>query len=499
MIIRLRAKHGSDIDLLADIWRLFFGTVDKEEDEAGDVYVEGRIEKVGCLAEGQANVITLLSKAEAGIASTEALSEEGYSLFRLEEPSDTYGARRTLRRQLYEALAKLTGVQFPWGSLTGVRPTQIAEFERQNTNSDEEAVKRLIDVWHVSEEKATLALETNTIEQEILASLPENAYAIYVGVPFCPSRCLYCSFTSRDAGRDPSLLDTYAYALEAELDHTFSVGQKRFGQLIALYIGGGTPTTLGDEAFSHLLERVISYTGKNIEITVEAGRPETITDEKLQTLQTHGITKICINPQTMRDETLPLLNRKHDVADVYEAFKKARAYGMTEINMDLIAGLTGESPDDFIYSVEKLIELDPEKITLHGLARKRGSFLKEESEASLHWPDAAWTHAFSKAQEKLRHAGFRPYYLYRQKYIHSGLENISFAKPGSETIYNVAMMSDRVHVLGFGAGSTTKFIVDTKANRLHTPKDVKMYVDNAAHYGTLKVDTARKLLPGFDR
>lgn len=507
MRVELRTKGEATCEILSDIWRLFFGVVQIEEDKDGDLFVEATLDPDSLHVSGSDDHFSIISEIASDTVKTSVFEvrfdESGIEYFvnryEREASMEPEGGRRIARRELYRALSELTGIKFPWGALTGVRPTQIAAFERERVHSDQAAIERLVDRWQVSREKATLAIKTNNKEQAILNALPPDAYAIYVGIPFCPSRCLYCSFTSRDAGRDPRLLGLYGDALQREIAKTLDAGTARFGTLVSLYIGGGTPTTLEDDDFERLLDQLIGYTGNEIEITVEAGRPETISEEKLRILEDCGITRLSINPQTMRDETLPRLNRRHSVSDVFQAFARAREYGMREINMDLIAGLAGETPEDFLYSVDTLIALNPEKISLHGLAKKRGSALKESTQKMIFWPDPRWTEAYLKAEERLEQHGYYPYYLYRQKYIHSGLENVSFAKPGKETIYNVAMMSDRVHVLGFGAGSTTKFIVDTKAKRLHTPKDVKMYIENAESYGQRKVQRASELLAFFDR
>lgn len=474
--VELRLNGHSEWDVLADVWRLFFGSAVRDDSDCLEATWPDACERKICIE----------SRVDESWVSTSIRTDDSDTRVKRERCSVS-NKRRLLKRQLYAALADATGMHFPWGSLTGVRPTQMAAHECWRTGSQEAAVRALTDAWHVSEEKARLAVETNAAEQAILQRLPADALALYVGVPFCPSRCLYCSFTSRDASRHPALLETYEAAVKRELDACFSDPVAAYGHPVALYIGGGTPTTLADRAFDRMLAAVLNVTGRDLEITVEAGRPETITESKLSLLQSHGITRICINPQTMNDETLPKLNRHHDTKDVFNVFERARRFGMTDINMDLIAGLEGETPADFLYSVKTLIALGPEKITLHALAKKSGSFLHGEAgKGGLYMPLPDWIDAFEKAQSWLREAGFAPYYLYRQKYTHAGLENIGFAKAGHATVYNVAMMSDRVNVLGFGAGSSTKFIVGTKAHRLHNPKDVKLYAERAASLGSEK-------------
>ena len=481
-MITLYTSGHEEHQILAEVWRLFFGRA--VLCETGD----------GVLVHEQdASPAVSIESALAGNRISTTVRASGAESFSLSEPCAYKDRRRVLKRQLYHALEQVTGIRFPWGSLTGVRPTQMADSILSAAGSPETAIHAMVQDWRVSPAKARLAMETNDAEQAILKRLPAAAYAVYVGIPFCPSRCLYCSFTSRDAGRDPSLLLRYTDAVAEELAACYSGPD--YGTPVAVYIGGGTPTTLADDAFDRLLGRLSGMVGGQPEVTVEAGRPETITNEKLRILQSHGISRICINPQTMNRETLPKLNRLHDTDDVIRVFHQARQHGMTDINMDLIAGLTDETPADFLFSVDALIRLNPEKITLHALARKAGSFLNEQDgKGSICRPLPAWIDAFQTAQDRLRAAGYFPYYLYRQKYAHAGLENIGFARPGHETVYNVAMMSDRVHVLGFGAGASTKFIVNARANRLHNPKDVRLYLEQAGQLGQSKVSAASKFL-----
>lgn len=486
-------QHGQR-DVLREIGRLFFGAITLVDDPAIAFVVEQAGELPGLNAHGATVVVT---SELAGNEVLTTIKDGDRTLWQTKEQIVPSDVRRALKRQLYAALSHATGIAFPWGSLTGVRPTQMADHEVKLASGDASlAASRLVDIWHVSPQKAALAVEVNAAERAILAAIPPSSFAVYIGIPFCPSRCLFCSFSSRDASRQPHLIEHYVDTVTEEWQQAFSRGVARYGTPLALYIGGGTPTTLADEPFDRLLHLALADLGTNIEITVEAGRPETITDAKLAIMKAHGITRICINPQTMRAETLPRVNRMHTVDDVERVFALARSYGMTDINMDLIAGLSGESPDDFLYSVRRLIELAPEKITLHALARKAGAYLNDLADKStVYKPLPQWVLAFAEAQAELRAAGYEPYYLYRQKYTHAGLENIGFAKPGHETIYNVAMMSDRVHVLGFGAGASSKIIVDTKAMRQHNVKDVLLYSEQGHMSGQAKLDFADRYLP----
>lgn len=489
----VRVVQHTHRDVLREIGRLFFGAIALVDDPAIAFVVEHAGDLPGLAAHSSS--VFLDSELRNGEALT-SFNDGDAILWQTREPSHPSDERRILKRQLYAALSAATGISFPWGSLTGVRPTQMADHEVTLAAGDRAlAASRLVSTWHVSPEKAALAVEVNAAEQTILAGFAPSSFAVYIGIPFCPSRCLYCSFSSRDASRQPHLIEHYVDTLSEEWQRAFAPGVAYYGTPLALYIGGGTPTTLADEPFDRLLQLALAELGTNLEITVEAGRPETITAAKLAIMQAHGISRICINPQTMRNATLPRVNRLHTVEDVERVFALARTYGMQDINMDLIAGLSGETPDDFLYSVRRLIELAPEKITLHGLARKAGAYLNDLADKStVYKPLPEWVAAFARAQDELRTAGYEPYYLYRQKYTHAGLENIGFAKPGHETIYNVAMMSDRVHVLGFGAGASSKIIVGTKAMRQHNVKDVLLYSEQGVASGQAKIELATRFL-----
>lgn len=387
-------------------------------------------------------------------------------------------ARRELKRQLYCQLECLTGVSFPWGSLTGVRPTQIAFEEIAALSGNLSQVKlRLIDFWRLSEKKADLAIETALAEEKLIRSVPEESLFVYLGVPFCPSRCSYCSFISRDARRQHQHLGTYVDAMVTEIKEVFSrIDRKVRG----MYLGGGTPTSLSDQDFARLLDTITAYVpvSENIEWTIEAGRPDTITAAKLDLIRQAGVNRICINPQTMHDDTLIRIGRNHSVSQTMEAFQMAREYGFNHINMDLIAGLPGESPADLLDSVSRLLELRPESITLHSLAIKRSSQLQQQSDGNIRnllRPYEELSEAVQVAGSRLRDSSYLPYYLYRQKDVVGGLENTGFALPGKSCLYNVAMMSDRFDIIGIGSGAMSKKTGGARTKRQPNSKDLLDY------------------------
>lgn len=388
--------------------------------------------------------------------------------------------RREVKRQLYQCLSTITGLKFPWGSLTGIRPTQVAaEAIRQNENL-ESARNELTDRWFVTSEKAGLALETALAEAALLANVPQNSAMVYLGVPFCPTRCSYCSFIAQDALFKAALLGPYVEAVLAET-RGFYAGLAESLPVSAVYVGGGTPTSLPDLLFERLLRGVLEIlpTLADAELTVEAGRPDTITPEKLAIIQSVRATRLCINPQTFHDATLDRIGRRHTTRQTIDAFRMARSMGFTSINMDLIAGLPGETPEDFSDSLDQALALGPDSITVHTLAMKRSSRLSQarvEQGGHPGLPDQALAAMLEHAGSRLRTAGLYPYYLYRQKDVAGGLENTGFARPGQGCLYNVGMMSDQCSVIGLGSGAMSKRVTGSRVERAPNPRDIADYI-----------------------
>ena len=396
--------------------------------------------------------------------------------------------RRVLKQQLHIILSRETGIEYPWGALTGVRPTQIARevigkvanLAQQPAQIKANAINELVDYWRLSVPKARLAVETALAEESILSRIEKdnNDCLLYVGLPFCPSRCLYCSFITQDARRHGASLDKYVEAVIQEAQGVFT--DSFTGRIAAVYYGGGTPTSLPVPLFRRYLEGILAVAplGEDVELTMEAGRPDTIDREKLEISREFGFHKICINPQTMHDETLRRIGRGHTVEETVKAFHLARSMGFDDINMDLIAGLPGENATKLLDSLSRVIELGPENITLHTLAVKKGSYLDQMLvDRDVLLPDQALIDAVERAHALLREHGYAPYYLYRQQNCRSGLENTGFTRDGRGSLYNVAMMSDQVPVIGLGSGSSSKAIVEGKAKRLYNPKDLLVYIE----------------------
>ncbi|MBR5387016.1 MAG: coproporphyrinogen dehydrogenase HemZ [Clostridiales bacterium] len=385
---------------------------------------------------------------------------------------------RQVKRDLYEKLAQITGISLPWGCLTGIRPTIVAQEEGFDPDA-------LVSKYFVREDKARLACDTARLESEIARSAREKLN-VYAGVPFCPGRCEYCSFIAQDATHHLNRLHDYAGAMITEMNELAPFINETPG---TIYMGGGTPTVFDEEDMRAVLECIAKTfrAGEGTEFTVEAGRPDTITEGKLIAMRDNKVSRICINPQTMRDETLRMINRRHTADDVVKTFELARRTGFDVINMDLIAGLKYETADDFLYSVKTLADLDPENITIHTLYKKRRAGMSREDVLNAEGRGDV-DKAVREAYELLTARGYVPYYMYRQKDTELGLENTGFCKPGTHNIYNVAMMSYECDVLSVGAGAMSKrAFKDGRYERCPNVKDVSLYMNECEKSAEKKI------------
>lgn len=387
--------------------------------------------------------------------------------------------KHAFKRYLYDVMKDFTGKSLPWGSLTGIRPTKIAYGMLDKGCSDEEILDVFRNTYEVSPAKASLGLDIAKREREILKDVHyEEGYSLYIGIPFCPTTCLYCSFTSYPIGGYRKVVDEYVDCLIREMEY---VSKRLEGQILdSVYIGGGTPTTLKPEQ----LDRLITALKKHFdfstvkEFTVEAGRADSITEEKLRVLYQHDVDRISVNPQTMKQETLDIIGRKASVDQVLEAYALARKVGFTNINMDLILGLPGELEEDVQYTIDKVVELAPDSLTVHSLAIKRASHLskwiQENGVETLKNTDAT----MEIATEGARRLGMEPYYLYRQKNMSGNFENVGYAKPGKYGLYNILIMEEKQTIVALGAGSITKVVwPDGRIERCDNVKDVKLYIE----------------------
>lgn len=364
-----------------------------------------------------------------------------------------------LCRMLYRIMRKLTGITPAWGCLTGIRPVKKVNKLLDEGLSKDEIFEVLKKQYYVSDEKLELAYKTACAQAEPLKALDKRSYSLYVSVPFCPSRCSYCSFVSHsiETPNAKKLLPQYVEKLCEEIELTSKIARELDLRLDTIYIGGGTPTSFSAEQ----LEAVMGAVQKNFDIskireyTVEAGRSDTITAKKLEVIRDFGATRISVNPQTMNDDVLKAIGRRHSAEDVVEAYRMARKLGFTNINMDTIAGLPTDTPEGFRHTIETLCNLDPESITIHTLTVKRSSNLFMQEERSV---DSRIGEMVSYGQKKLLETGYLPYYLYRQKNTVDNLENVGFAKEGYECLYNIYIMEEAQTILAVGAAGSTKLV-----------------------------------------
>lgn len=384
--------------------------------------------------------------------------------------------RNALLRVLYQVLHEVTQQTLPWGIMTGIRPTKQV-LERLEAGISEEDIRSYLkEEYFCSEEKIALSLSVAKREHEILKDLDyQNGYSIYIGIPFCPSTCHYCSFTSYPLERFSHLVEPYLEALTKEMEYAATCIPKK---LSTLYVGGGTPTTLTAKQLEYLLGKIDQYFGiKNLkELTVEAGRPDSITKEKLEVLKAFGVTRISINPQSMRQKTLDLIGRKHTATQIEEAYQMARELGHDNINMDIIIGLSGENPEDVAYTLEKIKEMNPDSLTVHTLAIKRAARLNTQKEQ---YKDMEAVRVGEMLENTVTFASendYHPYYLYRQKNMAENLENVGYARYGKEGIYNILIMEEKQTILALGAGGSSKFVFH-KENRIERVENVKSVID----------------------
>lgn len=387
--------------------------------------------------------------------------------------------KNRMKQCLYRMLQEYTGQSLPWGTLTGIRPTKIPMAMLEEGKSKAEIRKYMKDTYFASDKKTDLSIEIAERELELLKKIDyENGYSLYIGIPFCPSICLYCSFSSSPLGLWKDRVDDYLDALEKEID--FTAGACKDRVLNTIYIGGGTPTTLNPEQLDRLLTKVedsFDFSGL-VEYTVEAGRPDSITREKLAVLRKHDISRISINPQTMKQETLDFIGRHHTVAQTIESFQMARKLGFDNINMDLIVGLPEEKIEDVRETMEQIKALNPDNLTIHSLAIKRAARLRmfRDEHADMHiynsWETIDMTAEYAKEM------GMEPYYLYRQKNMAGNFENVGYAKPGQAGIYNILIMEEKQTIVALGAGSITKRVYpDGRIERCENVKDVAGYIE----------------------
>ena len=398
---------------------------------------------------------------------------------RLKTQQETVRLRRQILQQsYYKAAVQLLDKAPAWGAMSGVRPTKLSTKHILEGGTPQSADRMLRDVYYVSESRRKLAVDCSVSAVNAVRQMNENDISLYVGIPFCPTRCTYCSFVSRSIGRKTELLNPYLEALLKELSLTGRLLRDSGKTLRTIYIGGGTPTTLSAAQMALLLDAISESfdLSRCIEFTVEGGRPDTLDAEKLRTIREHGADRMSINPQTMQQQVLRACGRPHKPEDVVRAYGQAMDAGFTAVNMDLIAGLPKDTPEGFRDSLDRVAALHPANITVHTLALKKGADLFEHRE---NLPSAeAVTEMVGYAEQTLRAAGYRPYYLYRQKYMSGSFENVGWSRDGLDCLYNIYMMEELHTILSLGGGGMNKVnLPDGRLERFHNPKFPEQYIE----------------------
>ncbi len=369
----------------------------------------------------------------------------------------------------------------PWGILTGIRPVKIASKLIKLGKTPAETIEYFMTEYGATHEKAELAVRVAGIELPIIDAMNEKGISIYIGIPFCPTRCLYCSFVSNSGAKSARLIPEYLECLKKEIKYTADIIKQNKNIIESVYIGGGTPTTLGADQLSFLFETIFTEfdLSKNKEFTVEAGRPDTITKEKLKTIKDFGIDRISINPQSMNMETLKTIGRNHTPDEIRQAMYLARECGIKNINMDIIAGLPNETVDMFKYTVEEVEKLNPENTTVHTMSIKRSSKLNETIDAYNLTEGDSVAQMVDFAMKTITANGKEPYYLYRQKNMLGNLENVGYAKPGTESLYNIYIMEEVQTIISLGCGGVTKTVDRTtdRIERIFNVKEPKDYIE----------------------
>lgn len=445
--------------------------------------------------EGPVRVDALLFRPEG-----EYSASSGFPAEKLDEPDEAvyHTVSHALKQAFYKAGTALLGHELPWGSLTGVRPVKLPTKAMLAGRTAGQARRELEEEYRVSAPRAALAVECAQAALDVNRGLRRDGLALYLGIPFCPTRCAYCSFISSDIKGALALVDPYVDALCREIQLAGRLLREEHLHISCAYMGGGTPTTLTAEQLHKILSAVERFLPMErcAEFTVEAGRPDTITADKLETLKIHNIHRISINPQTMEDHVLRAMGRAHTAAQIVEAMALAgRRFGGL-VNMDLIAGLPTDSLEGFGRTLDQVLAMGPANITVHTLALKKGSRLAGEGLAGaggdLCAPETVEA-MLALASERLRGAGYAPYYLYRQKYMSGSFENVGWARPGAVCAYNIVMMEELQTVLSLGAGGITKLVdpENRKIVRLNNPKYAREYLESWDKIAAAKRTAAR--------
>ena len=430
----------------------------------------------------QGEAISSLHRGNIWLTATAKITADGKTVCasrRIRAAEETVRLRRrALQQSYYLAAIQLLPALPAWGALAGVRPTKITTRHMLEGGTPNSAGKLLKDVYYVTDDRRKLAVDCSVSTVKAANLLTKDDVSLYVGIPFCPTRCTYCSFVSRTIGKKTDLLNPYLHALLKEIEITGKLLQQSGKTLRTIYIGGGTPTTLTSPQMAALLDAIRDSfdLSRCIEFTVEGGRPDTLDAEKLRVIREHGADRMSINPQTMEDHVLRACGRPHTAADVVRTYHEAVDAGFKAINMDLIAGLPQDSIDGFKRSLDTVAALNPANITVHTLALKKGADLFEKREGLSSAEDV--TAMVEYANATLRGLDYKPYYLYRQKYMSGSFENVGWSRDNLDCLYNIYMMEEVHTILSLGGGGMNKVnFPDGSLKRFHNPKFPEQYIE----------------------
>jgi oxygen-independent coproporphyrinogen-3 oxidase len=386
--------------------------------------------------------------------------------------------QRAVKLSFYRAAVRLQGKKPVWGALSGIRPALLLRRLMDEGLDAAAACRRFTELYDVSPERTALTLSAARAACEAEHTLAPGDVCLYLGVPFCPTRCAYCSFVSQSVEKSMALIPDFVAAVQKDVAATAAAAAENGLRPVAVYLGGGTPTTLSPAQLDTVLTAMEEHFDLSAvrERTVEAGRPDTITREKLEVLRAHGVSRVSVNPQSMSDRVLEAIGRKHTAADVLRALETVRAVGGFRVNMDLIAGLPSDDAAGFARTLETVLSLGAENVTVHTLALKKGARILLEG---TRLPDAEEVgRMLDTAAAALRDAGYAPYYLYRQKFMSGGFENVGWCRPGTENLYNICIMEELCSILAMGAGASTKLTAgDGRLERVFAPKYAREYID----------------------
>lgn len=390
--------------------------------------------------------------------------------------------KEDIKKLVFSSLKELTKEEYTWGILVGIRPSKIALKYLEEGKTEEEIIK-IFEIKHLaSKKKAKLCIEIAKTEEKFV-NKESNSIAIYIGMAFCPTRCFYCSFAANPIVGNKKLVNPYLQALIKEISAMKKYVNDRKLNIESVYFGGGTPTAVNNEEFEAVMKEVYEafVKDKNLkEFTVECGRPDSITSEKLQTMKTYDVTRISINPQTMNDDTLKMIGRGHTSAQVIEKFNLARSMGFNDINMDMIIGLPGEGIKEVLHTKNEILKLKPDSLTVHGLSLKRASILYENfilKKGIQVKKQEELAQMYEESRILAQELGLHPYYMYRQKNMVGNMENLGYSRKGAECIYNIEMIEDKQTIIALGADAVSKvvFLDENRIERFANIKDIKEY------------------------